>query len=255
MDFTYDTGLVALSVAAAILGSFTGLVLTTGVRQLRGAEAGLRILLGGLGVGGGIWSMHFIAMLAVMVPVRLTYSIPQTLISALIAVAFTTIALWTVAQRRLGSLSLPLSALFLGFGIVGMHYYGMSAIKGCGIRYSLLGVGISVLIAIQASAVALWFAFRKRGVLDTLLGSVALGLAIAAMHYSGMEATRFLLAGDSDFRLEGGLNERLLAVTVGVTLYSVCSICLLVFAVLTFSRRPARARLPGGSDRRLRRLS
>ena len=73
--------------------------------------------------------------------------------------------------------------------------------------------------------------------------------------YSGMEATRFLLAGDSDFRLEGGLNERLLAVTVGVTLYSVCSICLLVFAVLTFARRPARLRLPGGSDRRLRRLS
>lgn len=252
MDFTYDKGLVALSIAVAILGSFTGLVLTTGVSRLRGPEAGLRIVLGGLGVGGGIWSMHFIAMLAVILPVKLSYGIPQTLISAIIAVVFVTIALWTVASHRLGHLSLPLSALFLGLGIVGMHYYGMSAIKGCGIRYSVLGVGISVMIALQASAVALWFAFRQRAVLDTLLGSVALGLAIAAMHYSGMEATRFLIASSSDFNLQGGLNERLLALTVGVTLYSVCSICLLVFAVLTFSRRPMRpARLRADAARRL----
>jgi diguanylate cyclase len=239
MDFTYDTGLVVLSIAAAMLGSFTGLVLTSGIRQVRGRkEAALRIILGGLGIGGGIWSMHFIAMLAVILPVPLTYDIPLTLVSACIAMIVTSFALWIVGNNKLGTMSLPLSALFLGLAIASMHYVGMTAIRGCGLNYTLLGVGVSVMIAIQASAVALWFTFRQRGVLDTLLGSVALGLAIASMHYTAMEATRFL-PGDDGFDLSHVLSEPLLAVAVAVVLYTVCSICLLVFAVLTFGRRPA----------------
>jgi NO-binding membrane sensor protein with MHYT domain len=227
----------------AILGSFTGLVMTTGIHNARRPELVLRIVLGGIGVGGGIWSMHFIAMLAVVLPISLSYNIPETAISAAVAVVFTSAALWVVSQKRFGRATLPLSALFLGLGISSMHYLGMYAIRGCGIQYSFLGVGISVLIAIQASAVALWFVFRERGVLDTLLGSVALGLAIAAMHYSGMEATHFMPR--AFLSLRNVLSEALLAVAIAVTLYSVCSVCLLVFAVLTFTRRPLRTqRLP-----------
>jgi NO-binding membrane sensor protein with MHYT domain len=239
MDFTYDRGLVALSIAAAILGSFTGLVMTSGIRRVRGAEAGLRLILGALGIGGGVWSMHFIAMLAVQLPIPLSYEIPETLISAAAAVIITAGAVWTVAYDKLGSLSLPVSALVLGLGIATMHYLGMSAIRGCGIAYSSLGVIISIVIAIQASAVALWFAFRKRGVLDTLLGSLALGLAIASMHYSAMEATRFI-PGGTPFNFANVLSEPLLAVAIALTLYSVCSVCLIVFALLTFGRNPAR---------------
>ena len=239
MDFMYDTGLVVLSVAAAILGSFTGLVLTSGIHRVGSGELALRIVLGGLGIGGGIWSMHFIAMLAVKLPISLTYDIPMTIASAAVATGFTATALWIVGTQRLGNLSLPLSALFLGLAIASMHYLGMAAIRGCGLRYTTLGVGVSVLIAIQASAVALWFTFRQRGVLDTLAGSVALGLAIASMHYTAMEATRFLPADLPGFSLANVLSEPLLAVAVAVTLYSVCSICLVVFAVLTFGRRTA----------------
>jgi NO-binding membrane sensor protein with MHYT domain len=237
MEFTYDPGLVALSIAVAILGSFTGLVMTVGIRRVRGLEAGLRVMLGGLGIGGGVWSMHFIAMLAVVLPLRLSYSVPETMVSAILAVIFTAIALWIVAYQKLGSMSLLLSALFLGSGIGTMHYLGMYAIRGCSLQYSILGVGVSVLIAIQASAVALWFTFRERGVLDTFLGAVALGLAIASMHYTAMEATRFLRAGGViDF--QNVFNEPVLAMAIAVMLYSVCSICLIVFAVLTFARRP-----------------
>ena len=192
MDFTYDKGLVALSIAVAILGSFTGLVMTTGIGRVRGPEVVLRLLLGGAGVGGGIWSMHFIAMLAVVLPIPLGYDIPETAASAAVAVTFTSVALWIVSKRKFGRLTLPLSALFLGLGIASMHYMGMYAIRGCGTQYDATGVAFSILIAIQASAVALWFAFRERGVLSTFLGSVVLGLAIAAMHYSGMEATSFV---------------------------------------------------------------
>ncbi len=238
MEFTYDPGLVALSIAAAILGSFTGLVMTAGLHRVRGAEAGLRIALGGLGIGGGIWSMHFIAMLAVQLPLPLNYSIPETLASAALAVIFTAVALWIVAFGKLGAMSLPLSALFLGVGIGTMHYLGMYAIRGCSLQYSVIGVGVSLLIAVQASAVALWFTFRHRGVLDTFFGAVALGLAIASMHYTAMEATRFLPTA-SFVEFGDMFSGPVLALAIAITLYSICSICLIVFAVLTFARRHA----------------
>ncbi len=241
MPFTYDPFLVALSIAIAILGSFTGLVMTAGIRRVRGREAALRIGLGGVGVGGGIWSMHFIAMLAVILPIQISYDIPRTVLSALIAILCTAAAFTIVSRGRLGAYTLPLSALFLGAGIGGMHYLGMSAVRGnCVLEYSWLGVVISIVIAIQASGIALWFAFRERGVVDTLLGAVALGLAIASMHYSGMEATRFLPT-DKAVAIAGGvINDRYLALIISITIYSVCGLCIFVFSMLSLARRTAR---------------
>jgi NO-binding membrane sensor protein with MHYT domain len=238
VDFTYDKSLVALSIAVAMLGSFTGLVMTTGIRNARGAEVKLRIILGGVGIGGGIWSMHFISMLAVILPIRLSYDIAETAISAIIAVIFTATALAIVSSRRLGRATLPISALFLGLGIGGMHYLGMHAIRGgCTLLYSWIGVSVSVAIAIQASGVALWFTFRQRGVLDTFLGSMVLGLAIASMHYSGMEATRFLPVTSAPDAVRLVLSENYLAFVIAVTQYVVCATCLVVFAVLVFRPR------------------
>jgi NO-binding membrane sensor protein with MHYT domain len=179
--------------------------------------------------------MHFIAMLAVMLPVELSYDAPQTITSALIAISFTAIAFWIVATNRFGMATLPASAIFLGLGIGGMHYLGMYAIRGnCTITYSWLGVLVSVVLAIQASGVALWFAFRKRAVLDTLLGSVALGLAIALMHYSGMEATRFLPASEVTELPELLISEDYLALSIAITMYVICGLCLMVFSILTY---------------------
>ena len=83
----------------------------------------------------------------------------------------------------------------MGLGIAGMHYLGMSAIRGCGLAYDLRLVGASLAIAISASMAALWFAFYKRGVVTTLLGGVVQGLAIASMHYTAMAATYFVPLG------------------------------------------------------------
>ena len=247
VEFSYDSGLVAVSIAIAILGSFTGLVVTTGIRHVQGPEVILRVILGGLGVGGGIWSMHFIAMLAVNLPIPLSYDVAETAISAVLAVIFTALAFAIFGRNMLGKYTLPASALFLGTGIAGMHYLGMSAVRGnCLTTYSWLGVSISVLIAIQASGVALWFAFRERGVVDTLLGAVALGLAIASMHYSGMEATRFLPVENAAEAVHGTLSKAHLAVAISMMTYSVCGLCIFIFAFRTFGRRtasPVRPRL------------
>lgn len=239
VEFSYDSSLVAVSIAIAILGSFTGLVVTTGIKHVQGSEVILRVILGGLGVGGGIWAMHFIAMLAVVLPIPLSYSFTETMVSAVLAVIFTALAFAVVGRDMFGRLTLPVSALFLGAGILGMHYLGMTAIRGnCLVTYSWLGIAISAAIAIQASGVALWFAFRQRGVIDTLLGAVALGLAIASMHYSGMEATRFFPAENAIETLQGVLSKKHLAIAISVAIYLVCGACIFVFAFRTFARRP-----------------
>ena len=247
MEFSYDSGLVAASIAIAILGSFTGLVVTTGIRHVQGPEVILRALLGGLGVGGGTWSMHFIGMLAVNLPIPLSYDLAETASSAALAVIFTALAFAIFARNLFGRYTLPVSALFLGTGIAVMHYLGIDAIRGnCLTTYSWLGVFISVAIAVQASSVALWFAFRERGVVDTLLGAVALGLAIASMHYSGMEATRFLPVENATEMFHGALSKAHLAIAISFTIYSVCGLCIFVFAFRTFARRtvlPVRTRL------------
>lgn len=241
MEFTYDSGLVALSVGVAILGSFTGLIMTTGIRQCAPAESALRIVLCGLSIGGGVWAMHFIAMLAVELPIALSYDVTLTVLSATLAMLFTWGAIAAVSRRRFGVLTLPISALFLGVGIAGMHYMGMAALRGnCIVEYSWLGVIISIAIGIQASAIALWFAFRERGVLDTVLGAVALGLAIASMHYSAMEAVRFVPA-DLNAGLYGNLwSPAYMAFAIAITIYSICGFCILVYTFLTFHRRVRR---------------
>jgi NO-binding membrane sensor protein with MHYT domain len=240
MEFTYDPALVALSIAIAILGSFTGLVMTAGIQRIRGPEAALRITLGSIGVGGGVWSMHFVAMLAVILPIELRYEPIQTVLSAVLAVIFTAVAFSIVARNRLGTYTLPVSAVFLGLGIGGMHYLGMNAVLGnCLLTYSWLGVVISVVIAIQASGVALWFAFRERGLLDTILGAIALGLAIASMHYTAMDATRFLPVHSFREFFGNAFSDRYLALSISIAMYGICGMCITVFSVLTFVKRPS----------------
>jgi NO-binding membrane sensor protein with MHYT domain len=220
---------------------------TTGIRHAQGREVILRVILGGLGVGGGIWSMHFISMLAVILPVPLSYDLPQTALSAVLAVIFTAVAFAIFGRDMFGKYTLVVSAVFLGAGIAGMHYLGMNAVRGnCLVTYSWLGVFISVAIAVEASGVALWFAFRERGVIDTLLGAVALGLAIASMHYSGMEATHFLPAERGADLFLGTISKAHLAIAISITIYAVCGLCIFVFAFRTFARRtisPTRTRL------------
>ena len=238
MEFTYDSGLVAVSIAIAILGAFTGLVVTTGMRQVHGRELILRAMLGGLGVGGGVWSMHFVAMLAINLQVAFSYDIEEMTFSACLAVIFTAVAFAIYGRAMLGRMTLPVSAVFLGVGIAEMHYLGVDAIRcNCLISYSWLGVLISVAIAIQASAIALWFAFRQRGVIDTLLGAVALGLSVASMHYSAMEATHFLPVETATDLFQGGPSKSHLAIAVVVTIYGICGACIFVFAFRTLAKR------------------
>jgi NO-binding membrane sensor protein with MHYT domain len=198
MVVSYEPVLVLLSIGVAILGSVTALALTafSDAEDATGGQRGVALISGGLIMGATIWSMHFVAMMAVDFPIVVNYNLLETVISIGIAIVATGAGLYLASSRRMGRrLGVPLGGLLMGLGIAGMHYLGMGAIRGCGLDYDYTLVAASVGLAIGASMAALWFAFYKRNVLMTVAGGIVQGLAIASMHYTAMAATYFVELG------------------------------------------------------------
>jgi diguanylate cyclase len=197
MIVTYQPVLVLLSIGVAILGSLTALALTalSNTEDTTAGQKTFALASGGLIMGATIWSMHFVAMMAVDFPVIVTYNAAETFSSIGIAIGATGTGLCLATSRPVGWLSIPLGGVLMGLGIAGMHYLGMSAIQGCGLDYDYQLVAASIGLAIVASTAALWFAFYKRNVWMTVAGGVVQGLAIASMHYTAMAATYFVPMG------------------------------------------------------------
>jgi NO-binding membrane sensor protein with MHYT domain len=169
----YQPLLVLLSIVVAIIGSLTSLAVTSASRIVdddESWEAGFALANGGLIMGTTIWSMHFIAMMAVKFGVLINYNIVETILSIVIAMSVTAMGLFIVNNRRLGYFSIPGAGVLMGLGIASMHYLGMGAIRGCGLAYDPTLVAASIAIAVAASIAALWFAFYKRSVVATLAG-------------------------------------------------------------------------------------
>jgi NO-binding membrane sensor protein with MHYT domain len=231
MPIAYDPTLVMLSILVAITGALTGLTLTAGY-SAGGRRAGLGLLKGAIIIGGSIWSMHFIAMLAVKLPVPINYDFIETMTSLYIAMIGTGLGLWIVAKRKLGLLNIPAAGVLMGGAIAGMHYMGMNAMRGCGIGYSMPGVYASIAVAIIASAVALWFALRKRGASETLVGGLLLGLTIPSMHYIGMGATSFGYVSVDPDSVAPMLSQQHLALIIALATFVICGIFLFLFSAL-----------------------
>jgi diguanylate cyclase len=197
MTVTYQPVLVFLSIGVAILGSLTALALTSLLdsEDSTTAQRSFALASAGLIMGATIWSMHFVAMMAVDFPLVVNYNLVETISSIVIAMVATGTGLYLASSRRLWLLRIALGGVLMGLGIASMHYLGMSAIRGCGLSYDLPLVAASVGIAVGASMAALWFAFYKRNFLMTLAGGVVQGLAIASMHYTAMAATYFVPLG------------------------------------------------------------
>jgi NO-binding membrane sensor protein with MHYT domain len=129
MVVSYQPVLVLLSIAVAVIGSLTALALTSGSHDAEGEswEASFSLANGGLIMGTTIWSMHFIAMMAVQFPVLINYNIVETILSIAIAIGATAMGLYVVSNRRLGRFSIPGGGVLMGLGIGSMHYLGMAA--------------------------------------------------------------------------------------------------------------------------------
>lgn len=194
---SYSPSLVVISLCVAILASYTALDLAGRIATAKGRAVYLWMAGGALAMGVGVWSMHFIGMLALRLPFALGFDLGITALSLLIAVLSSGFALWLVSQPRLPAWQLAFGALVMGAGIASMHYTGMAAMRMTpGIDYDPALFGASLLIAVVASGAALWIAFNLRRNTPYVRlarggAAVVMGIAIVGMHYTGMAAARF----------------------------------------------------------------
>lgn len=232
LNGSYSPSLVLISLCVAILASYTALDLTGRIATAKGRSAYLWMVGGAFALGTGIWSMHFIGMLAFSLPIELGYDLALTLLSLLIAVLSSGFALWLVSQPSLPVRVLALGALIMGAGISCMHYTGMAAMQmQPGIEYDPLLFAASLLIAVGASVAALWIAFRLRRSTPYVRqirggAAVVMGVAIVGMHYTGMAAASF---PDGSFcgAIDGGLSGNGLDYLVLITTLAVLAVALL----------------------------
>jgi NO-binding membrane sensor protein with MHYT domain/CheY-like chemotaxis protein len=188
----FDPALVALSVVIATAASYTALDLAGRGRASAGRARQAWLGAAAIAMGGGIWSMHFVAMLAFIMPMPVAYDVGLTALSLVVAVLVTGVGFAIVSPAQTGWREITVAGLFMGAGICAMHYIGMAAMEmEAGINYAPLVVAASYLIAAGASIVGLWLAFATKSLSERVAAAIAMGVAISGMHYTGMAAATF----------------------------------------------------------------
>lgn len=231
LPVTWDSVLICVSLIVAFIASFTALDTAGRVAVSRGWSARFWLLVGGIAMGIGVWSMHFIGMLAMMLPMIMRYDTRLTILSLLVAILASVLAFGqTVGGLHLTRQRLLRGTLILGAGVVVMHYLGMYALLiEPQPEWNALLVALSVLIAFAASGLALWLAFHLRQgdhhlMLMRGLASLVMGIAIAGMHYVGMAAAEF---SHSSMMQPHGVSNAGLAVWVTLITLTILGITLL----------------------------
>ncbi len=188
IEVTYNYYLVGLSYIIACFGSYTALQFAIHIPTAKGSAlwgwlVGAAVALG----GGGIWSMHFIGILAYQMPMEVGYDIPLTIASLLLAIVIVLVGLFIVGRGQSSFIKLILAGIAGGLGVAGMHYTGMAAmIMPADISYDQNILVLSIVIAIVATTVALWLAFNLRGNLQRFGSALIMGVAVCGMHYTAM---------------------------------------------------------------------
>ncbi len=241
LEVSYSPWLVAASLLAAVIASYSALRITSRLRHQTSDVRKLRICQASITLGLGIWSMYFLGMLAVELPITISYAPEPTLISALIAILAVGSAFLVLHFGRRSRVRIALAGILTASGIVAMHYVGMSAIsENCLVTYHPVGVVVAVVIAVASAIFGFDLAYKSRTGLRLAFGAVVLGLAISAMHYTAMLATTFAL-GDAVVAVSGTLLDRTaLAMAVTGSTFFLSGLFMLL-AVPTDSIDPAAA--------------
>jgi two-component system sensor histidine kinase/response regulator len=254
---TYDHRFVALSVFIAVLASYAALDLAGRVTSARG---GIRLLwLGGgaIAMGIGIWSMHYIGMLALRIPVPVEYDWPTVLLSLLAAVLASAVALFVVSRRQMGLIQAMAGSVFMGSGIAAMHYIGMAAMRLPAMcRYSSGLVTLSIALAVVISFVAHYLTFYFRGEIGgggwkKAITAFVMGGAIPVMHYTGMAAASFVRQPMEAGSLEHAISISSLGVA-GILLVTFMALGLVLITSLVDRRFSVQALELESSEQRYR---
>ena len=218
MPKDFNLGLVFLSYLVAVTASHVTLLLAARVRDPHATNWKLWVVSGGFAMGIGIWSMHFVATLALKLPIRVLYDLSLTALSWLFAIGACSAA-FIILRRLTGKhREFLLPGALIGIGIASMHYTGDASMRlSPGIRYDPVLFVASILIAMGAATAALWIAFhlaKQRAVFTNFGAALVMGAAVVGMHFTAVAAANF---HPESICLASGprLDEEWMAYTIG----------------------------------------
>ena len=192
LEFSHDPFLAVMSCAMAIVAGFTGLSLTRNMVAKTTSQRKIAISLASVALGGGIWSMHFVAMLGLQMPIPYYYDAAITLASALIAILIVGCALILLHFTDRTTPMILAAGAVVGLGVLVMHYVGMAGLQLCRAVYTVPGVALSSSVAIALCMLAVWVAYQRRTNLHIFLATVCFGLAVSSVHFLAMAGTNFV---------------------------------------------------------------
>lgn len=192
LQFGHDPWLVAISYVVALVAGATGLTLTRNLSQRSIPQKKTAVALAAVALGGGIWSMHFVAMLGLQLPILFYYDAAITLTSALIAILMVALALVLLHFTRRSRAVIVAAGAIVGAGVLAMHYVGMAGMQLCRAVYTPLGVAMSSALAVGLCVLAFAAAYGKRNNRSIALGTLCFGTAVFAVHFLAMANTRFV---------------------------------------------------------------
>jgi diguanylate cyclase (GGDEF)-like protein/PAS domain S-box-containing protein len=236
----YDPVLVGLSLVIAIFASYAAFLVSACVMDASSAAARrCWLMAGGFCMGLGIWAMHFVGMLAFMLPCLSNYEYSTTLLSMIPGILASALALNVVSRRELSHRRLAMGGLLLGAGIGVMHYSGMAALRFDGmVRYDLKLFLLSVAVAILLATLALWTKFRISSWYPSwhhaalAISAIVMGGAVASMHYIAMTAAYFIRDGDRSI-----VDSQIGPTFIASIVFSATCVIIAVTVVATYVRK------------------
>ncbi|CAN7748339.1 LytTR family transcriptional regulator DNA-binding domain-containing protein [Rhizobium leguminosarum] len=246
----HDPLLVALSVVIAILGGYTGFGLTAHVRGSGNADRRLLLACAAFFLAVGVWTMHFVAMLAAPIPLEATYLVLPTVVSFLICALVMGISLFFVSLGEPSNARVVLSALLLGLGIASMHYVGIHGLAGTfHIEHQPKMVVASVVIAVGAAYGGLRIFLARHGGMRLALSATAFGIAVSGMHFTAMYGMRFVPGSPVHHVADGlAVSREALALIVSPLCFLIIFGFLLLLVPEPLSLNSAPARQPDTVD-------
>ncbi|MEJ6392592.1 MHYT domain-containing protein [Gymnodinialimonas sp. 2305UL16-5] len=194
LDATHNSFLVAMSFVVALVAGFTGLSLTRDLSHKPVLQKKVSIALAAIALGGGIWAMHFVAMLGLQLPILFYYDAAITLVSALTAILIVGGALILLHFAERTPRIITLAGGVVGVGILMMHYIGMAGLEMCRAVYTPAGIIASSVVAMGLCILAFWVAYGHRTNRNIVLGTLCFAVAVFSVHFLAMVGTNFVAA-------------------------------------------------------------
>ncbi|MBQ4830187.1 PAS domain S-box protein [Alteromonas sp. MMG017] len=251
LDGSYDFGLVALSLTIAIFASFMAFNVASqasvSTNKLRKYSL---LTAGSVAMGGGIWAMHFLGMLAFELCTAVSYDVGITLASSVPGIAAAWVALYLMTKPTISFTEILVGGVLVGSGIGTMHYSGMAAMEMSPLlRYNPALFILSIIVAVCLAMLALWIKFGLSAVSgkqskmgrDAFVASLVMGLAIAGMHYTGMFAARFVMPPGMEFTSQPSEISVYLALSIAMVTVTLIAIVLGISLLFKYKDVSSRA--------------